>query len=252
MPKRFGWILACFVNVVSTTQAQIVSATLDVLSAGDPGAPTPPGVIVLDGFVDVAATDVWTVAGVHCMTYNGATLRYADGDPNEGLQPTVINTGSGNDRFVTLASRPRERDEAARFDNSGVGILSYMHDAGGQASLQPTHCDFSEFASPPPGPSASSVDGWVVRLAIDSAGQDSSSVRLTNVNSPPDAFHPLLLAAVAAHPPPASQYPGWVNATWDVPPPTGQNWYLWGIPEPSTIMLLAAGMACFRNRRHSR
>ena len=51
MFKRF--LASAFVAVGGTATAQIVSASFDILDGADPGAPTPAGMVVLDGFVDV-------------------------------------------------------------------------------------------------------------------------------------------------------------------------------------------------------
>src|SRR5262245_41463657 len=121
MLKRF--LATALIAVGGTAMGQIVAASLDILDGADAGAPTPAGVIVIDGFVDVnnAAGSAWTASGIRCVTSNGATLIYADADLNTpSVEPFLINTGSASNRNVTMISRPRGRNAAGRFDNGAA------------------------------------------------------------------------------------------------------------------------------------
>jgi hypothetical protein len=247
MLKRF--LATALIAVGGTAMGQIVSATLDILDGADPGAPTAPGVIVIDGSVDVnnVAGSAWTASGVRCVTSNGATMIYADGDGNTpGVQPNIVNTGSTNNRHVTMISRPRTRNAAARFDNGAAATAGDYDPAGpNPATTDPTEFNAAYFASPPMGAGDIGVDGAILRLAISAPGFTAATVTLGGPTAP--AGFGILLASIVGNPD-GSQAPGWVNSTFNNPTPTGGDAYLWGVPEPASLVLLALGALAFRRR----
>ncbi len=245
MLKRF--LAAALIAVGGTAMGQIVGATLDILDGADAGAPTPAGVIVIDGFVDVASTDVWTASGVRCVTSNGATLIYADGDANAaGTQPQLVNTGAANNRYVTMISKPRARNAAGRFDNGAVAVAGGYDPTGPAPGTQnPTELNIAYFASPPEGAASPSVDGYVLRLAISAPGYSASEVVLGGPTAP--SGFGILLATIDGNPD-GNTAAGWVNSSFDVPAPTGDSAWLWAVPEPTSLALLALGALAFRRR----
>lgn len=236
-------------SATSAASAQIDSATVDMLNIGDPGGPTPFGVVVLDFSVDVAPTDTWTSAGISCFTSGGATLIYADGEPDEpGTQPNLINTGSLENRFVTMLSRPRTRNAAGRFDNGAVAITGAYDPPASTPINDPTYLNVSFTADPPAASDSPSVDGYVIRIALSTPGfsADSGALFISTDPNPPGAG--VLLASIAAVPG-GSSAPGWVNSTFDVGTPTGGDFYLWAaIPEPDSLALILFTAALLRRR----
>lgn len=247
MLKRF--LATALIAVGGTAMGQIVSASLDILDGSDAGAPTPAGVIVIDGFVDVnnIAGGAWTASGLRVVTSGGATLRYADGDANTpGVQPKLDNTGSASDRFVSMISRPRGRNAAARFDNSAAATAGDYDPAGpNPATTEANELNVAFFASPPMGSADVGVDGYVVRVALNVPGFSANQVVLGGPTAPA-GFGILLASFVGADD--GDTAPGWVNATFNAATPVGGNAYLWGVPEPASLALLALGALAFRRR----
>jgi hypothetical protein len=242
MLKRF--LATALIAVGGTAMGQVVSASLDILDGADAGAPTPAGVIVIDGFVDVnnVVGGAWTASGIRCVTSNGATMIYQS-DPNG---TTLVNTGSGNDRFVTMLSRPRGRNVNARFDNGAAATAGDYDPAGPNPSVtEPTEFNSAFFASPPMTGADTGVDGYVVRLAISAPGFDAGNTILGGPTAP--AGYGILLASVAGFQD-DEPAPGWVNSTFNDPTPRGGDTYLWGVPEPASLALLALGALAFRRR----
>src|SRR5262245_35347755 len=104
-------VVAMVAFASSTAFTQMVSMDVDVLSPGDEGYDGVPGnLFVLDVFLDIAATDVWTASGAWVRALNGAQFVFFDADSNvAGVQPGLLNPGTEN-RFTTFFSRPRARN----------------------------------------------------------------------------------------------------------------------------------------------
>ena len=246
------FLAAALIAVDGTAMGQIVAATMDILTPGDPGAPSPAGVIVIDGFVDFAETDRWRAAGIRVTTFNGASMIYApDADVNTpGDQIPLTNTGSTGNRFVSMVSRPHGRNGRARFDDFIVGIAGGYDPPlpGGDPGIAtPTVLNVAWFdGSKPTFPNF--VDGYVVRIAIDAPGWDANVPGTVTLGGPSPPPFGILLAAIEGVQD-QSPTPGWVNATDDFPTPVGTNYYLWGIiPEPTALVLLALGALTLRRR----
>src|SRR5262245_844665 len=165
---RATFVSALLGIVAATTHAQITSATVDILSPGDEGYEgIPPNLLVLDIFVDVAETDVWTAAGTAMLSYHGARFVYFDWDANTpGTQPGLINPGLDNG-YTTAFSKPRARDADERFENAGAAIAGAYSNAGASPTMLPHFLDGTYFAYPPETSTSPSVDGYIARIALD-------------------------------------------------------------------------------------
>ncbi|MBI5863221.1 MAG: hypothetical protein HZB38_01655 [Planctomycetes bacterium] len=207
-----------------------VTEIMSVYQHGVDGPPAPPHVVVVDVYVDVATTDVWTAAGMRVTALNGCFFRYADGDANTpGLQPNLINTGSANDRFVNMVSKPRRRDSPARFDNCGAELAGSYEPHAADPVLTPTECNVIWFAPIPEPPLPPSLDGYVARIAVDYLSYLPSGdlyPYFVTEDHPADAF-------LLAHWSTGTAAPGIANATYWNPAPVGYDYWLWTVPEPS-------------------
>lgn len=234
-------ILATTFSLAATGLAQLVPS-VDLLGPGEPGyEDLPAGVAVVDYFVDVAATDVWTAAGTVVQAQNGATLIYSR-DPNDAV--VLFNPGL-DDRYATLLSRPRARDDPQRFTNAAAAAAG-KYGPGPVPIVEPTSLSVVWFRSPPGTPGE---DGYVARIAIDlgpfADRRDSLQISL----APPAPGLPVL--AYSHHP---SERFGWANGTYDVPLLNGLDWYLFDpVPEPASLGA-SAFLICMlpRRLRHSR
>lgn len=245
MKTRICFAAVILAALAAAAHGQIVSATVDILSPGEDGyGGLPANLVVIDYFVDVAETDVWIGAGTRVLTENGATLVYADYDPNtSGVQVTLINPGL-NQRYTTSVSRPRVRNGNARFTNSGADIAGGYPTAAAPAT-SPTHFEAWWTRFPPANPTTPSEDGYVARIAINlGAAGDRRDFLLVSENPPPDGSIIYGRCVVPGFP------WGWANATFDVPALGGRDWYLFDpVPEPATFALLLCGAALLNRSR---
>src|SRR6185295_8097341 len=96
-----SWMAFAFAAAIGAPAALAqVTVSVDRLDGSEPGTPVPANLVVIDVFVDVATTDVWTAAGMRGLAFNGATLVYA----GAGGPLSLINPGLGS-RFVTCLSK---------------------------------------------------------------------------------------------------------------------------------------------------
>jgi hypothetical protein len=247
MLKRF--FAMAVVAVGGTAMAQPTVMSLDILDGADSGAPSPAGVVVLDAFSDGGASP-WTASGVRCVTSNGASLIYRDGDANTpGTQPQLVNTGSTNNRFVTMISRPRARNAAGRFDNGAAAIAGGYDPASPPPGVStPSELNIAFFASPPMSSGDVGVDGYVLRIALDVTGVPGwtplSTFTLRSVATPGAGT----LVASIEDDGTGVDTVGLTGSTFSNPTPTGIDGYLYLVPEPTSLVLLALGALALRRR----
>src|SRR5262245_14464635 len=143
---------ALCISLIVTVSANAQDfATVDLLSPGEPGYDAlPAGRAVVDCFVGVSSTDLWTVGGMRVVTQNTTTLIYAR-DPSG--QIILVNPGLGQ-QYTTFLSCPRGRNVAPRFLNGGATV--------GSVATDPTLFDVGWTNS-----SGTPGAGYVARVAID-------------------------------------------------------------------------------------
>src|SRR5262245_51082561 len=236
-------ILAGVGFLAAPSPAQILSATVDILSPGDEGYDgIPPNLLVLDIFVDVAETDVWTAAGMAMSSFHGATFVYFDTDLNTpGTQPGLTNPGLEN-RFTTSWSKPRARNANARFENAGAAIAGAYSNLGAMPTMIPTFLDGVYYAYPFETPGSPSRDGYIARIALDLSATLYEPDDLFVTYAQPDFY---LLSCG----PPTTPY-GFAWATFDVPQIGGMNFWI-SVPEPAPILAVIALVAAVCRSRGS-
>ena len=155
---------AAFLATLATcaTAFGSITVTLDVLDPGDGGAQPPPGVVVVDVFVDVSADDYWTAAGLRGVALNGARILYAH-DPNTG-EAVLVSPGTG-DRFVTFASQPRPRDANGRFNNGGASVAGRYCPTGPVITATSSEVNVAWYRYMPDS-GVDGVDGAIFRVAL--------------------------------------------------------------------------------------
>jgi hypothetical protein len=219
------------------------AATVDLLNPAATSGTIPANTRIVDMFFDVVPTDVWTVAGIHAIARNGASIIYFDTAPNSpGVQPGLFNGGTAN-KFTTMLSKPRARDNAPRFTNAGAAAAGAYEDGASPITL-PGELDVAYFASPPENPQSPAVDGYIARIAVDISnvtpipGADINDYN--NWGAGPIETIPLnssvVLRCVGSRQP-----GGTATATFDVPALNFTNWAMWYVPEPTSLALLALG-----------
>lgn len=249
MKRLFAWIVAAG---VSSSAVASLGLRVDIYDAPADGATVEadPLLVVIDVLIDsyIGGPQTWTVGGVDLHTYNGATLRYAH-DPNGH----VIATNQGTaQRFTTSFSKPRGRDDAARFVNSRAAAAGSYCGGGPVQHYLPSFVDVAWFATPPEmvGSPPSAIGQAVFRVAIDLTATSHTDLDVIlkepDTNAlPPDAMHPLLLARSFC----INGAAGTVSAAFQDAVTTGHNWSLWATPEPASLaLLIIGGLAVSRHR----
>ena len=236
---KFFRMLSMAVCLTAVARAQ-TGFSVDLLSAGEPGYDAlPDGVAVVDYFVDLESTDIWTAGGTRVTTENSATLRYARDLAGEIV---LVNPGLGH-RYTTFLSTTRGRDDGARFLNGGAGV------GGGYPNSPTPETDPGLFSalwgvSSPPQPDGLNHDGYVARIAIDLGDFADRRDFLQVSTTPPDPSFPIVARCEVSN-----GNLGWINATFDHPALDGlRAWYLFDpVPEPASLGLLT--IALFASRR---
>ncbi|MBK8975696.1 MAG: hypothetical protein IPM29_07205 [Planctomycetes bacterium] len=219
--------IACALGCATAFANAQVTLSVDRLDGGDPGAPAPANLVVVDVFADVAATDTWTAAGLRATTANGAVLRYGAGS-------ALVNPGLA-DRFVTSVSRPLARDADARFNGALAAIAGRYDPTGPTATASAGEVNVAWFSSPPATSTSPSVDGYIARVVIDISrvvGIDPATI-VVAPGLPPAGTVPLLVSQPASA---GSTVAGTVAATYDVPTVTGIDWCVYANAAVSVVL----------------
>lgn len=238
----FGVVLA------SSASADFVISA-DLLDPSDGAALPPPGVTCVDVYVDTENVPgtAWTVGGLSAHVTpegvaRGVSIRYAyEPDPNSPRPYYIVQPPTEDRRFTTFMTRPRPRDAAIRYTNSGAGI------AGGYSPLDPegwataTEINVAWFASPPEFATSPGVDGYIARIALET-GDLTGSIGVSHF-LPPDVI--VLFQSTTS-----AGLPGTVSATFDDPTLAGTDWYVWtNIPEPLPVVSAVLGVIALVQRR---
>jgi len=192
-----------------------VTVSVDRLDGAEPGTPVPANLVIVDVFVDVATTDVWTASGMRGLALNGATLVYA----GAGGPASMLNPGLNN-RFVTCLSKPRLRDADARFNNAGAAIGGRYDPTGPTATATSTEVNVVWFASPPENSGSPSFDGYIARIALNTSNVAIDPATIVVAPTPPAGT----IALFESRPSSGNNPTGTVAATFDFPQVTGLNW----------------------------
>lgn len=236
--------LAGLAYVLSAHASAQFSMHWDILDLSDSPLQPPDSLVIMDLFFDIdSSEDAFNACGIRAETREGARLVYKD-DPNS---PQVILTNPGLDhRFVTFFSDPRGRFGTRRFTGSRAYTPGGYCPAVAGQDVSPNHVNVG-FLSPP-GEFLPGADGWIFRIALETAGtwfedHQQHPVEIFQGLPPgtPGEYVPILV----------SQCPnmdlGTVGATFDDPRLQGFNWWLGArIPEPATALLLLAGSFLLR------
>jgi hypothetical protein len=224
--------VAAFLAVVSSAAgaAASITITIDRLDPSDGGAQPPAGTVIIDVLVDLSDEDAWRSGGIHARTFNGATFQYAwesdPENPNWPAHPLLLDPGT-EQRFATFISQPRPRDGDERFTDGGVTTPGRFCFGGAVPVLQPTQFDVNFVASPPATADSPSVDGAIVRIALDvtrvCGGQ---AARVFHVNESPPGYVPLLLSECDGY-----FNAGTASATFDEHWLTGASWGVYVLHE---------------------
>lgn len=254
MLKRF---LATVLMVAGASAYASVTTSVDLVDPTDtwvnvsgvtlPVTQPPAGVTCIDVFIDTinANGSAWTAAGLRGVVTAagqaaGVTIRYASGDPNTPRAEELFDPGTNN-RFVTFLTKPQRRDAAGRYNNGGAGIAGGYNPTAPVETATSTEINAAWFASPPETASSPGVDGYIARVALNTAGISLELGAGTDV--PQGAT--VIFESVGFD----SGVAGTVSAAFDQPTPSGINWFVWYIPEPASLALLGLGALAFIRRR---
>lgn len=243
--SRLGYFcIGMFVYAVSGATADLAWHA-DKLDPADGIPMPPPNLAIIDVGVEIDATDYFFSEGIRATLPTGGRLLYAY-DENGN----VLSTAPGsNSRFVTFASKPRQRNADGRF-GAGAGI-----------GVQGRWCTFGEIpwffdnqieASWAGPDTVLGRDGYVMRIAIDLSQVQDERFRVDSDNIVVATQQPQ--DSIVIFETNCSQHDGgfYVYSNID------NNWGNFGvygvIPEPSTLsLLLISSIACrFVGRRSLR
>ncbi|GMU83494.1 MAG: hypothetical protein AMXMBFR47_33640 [Planctomycetota bacterium] len=229
-----------------------VTTTVDLVDPSDGITQPPPGILAVDVLIDVSPDDTWTAAGIGAEVTSigrnaGVSLRYApDVEPNSPQPNYLINPGVEN-RFVTFLTRPRDRDSIERYEDAGAAIGGRYAGAGGPiASASAFDLNVGWFRNPPAMSTSPSVDGAIMRVALNVADLLVANPGATfAAGSVADAAGPIIFSSDLGE----FGIPGTASVSFDNPTPRGLNWAVWYIPEPATLVIVLPAAAILRRRR---
>lgn len=226
-----SFVVATFLLAVRATGT--VTITIDRLDSSDGGAQPPPNIVVVDVLVDLSADDVWTTAGFAANALDGARLVYAFDPPEPNIpywRPRLANPGVLN-RFVCCASKPSPRDSDQRFTAAGTEVGPHMCYAGGPLPYAtPVHVDLSWWTTSPPTAGSPSVDGAIMRVAIDVSGNcNGAQAQIFPWNQAPVGYLPVLESVCNL------SENGTYVGTWRDPTWVGIRWGLY-VPGPAPCL----------------
>lgn len=226
----FGLALA-----VTPPSPASITMSLDILDGEEPGAPAPPGLVVVDVSVDVSKNDFFVGAAITGTVANGATLVYG-GSPR--FRPPGLNN-----RHVSFGSFSYGRNDAPRFAPAGteeeptIVVSPAGYDPPGSNSATPTMLNLIYIISPISESTPRGRDGFVMRLVFDignvalPGGEEPANYRIFLRNQEPPGYQPVFMS----HSP--SYGPGTSVSSLEVQTPIGVSWGLY-VPEPSTFWML--------------
>jgi hypothetical protein len=248
MRKHAVLILLVLASIAAQHALAQSTISVDLLGPGDEGfAGIPAYRRCVDVFVDIDSADVWTASGIRVTAHPGARFVYWDVDPNFGEVEAPFNLGTEN-KFATSLSRPRARNENARFTSAGAASAGAFDPPGAVWVGTNTLFNIAYFASPPMTSGSPSADGYIARISIDVrdvvptdnyAGWFAGDL----ADAPAGAL-------IVLRSEPVTAVAGTVFTTFDNPTIRGINWGLWYVPEPATICGYAmfAGVIRLQNR----
>lgn len=245
MLKRF---LATVLMVAGASAYASVTTTVDLLDPTDGGNQPPAGVTCIDVFIDTINENgsAWTAGGIRGVVTAagqaaGVTIRYAPTDDGNTPRAEQLFNPTTANRFSTFLSKPRGRDVAGRYNNGGAGIAGGYNPTAPVETATSTEINAAWYAAPPETATSPGVDGYIARVALNTAG---ISLELGAGTSVPQGAT-VIFESVGFD----SGAAGTVSAAFDQPTPSGINWFVWYIPEPASLALLGLGALAFIRRR---